>query len=296
MANLLVGAPAVLLLGFSARTFIEVMARERATIAFLVLPWAQDLLAALDSGAIRAEDYRLTDWRLLHLGAQYIPPQVVRRLQAHLPGLSFDVTYGLTESGGPGCLHLSAAHLEKLGSVGTPARGWRARVVDDHERPLNAGAVGQLHVSGPGMMRCYYKDPESTERTLHDGWLRTGDMAYRDQDGSVFVVGRKRDVVISGGENIWCVPIEEVLRRNGAVKDVAVFGAPDERMGEVVVALVELQGGRDCSEQELIDWCEPLPCYERPRQIRFGAVPRNALGKVDREAAKRSFTAQLGQA
>jgi long-chain acyl-CoA synthetase len=292
MGNLLVGAKGVLLLGFTVPAFFETMSREQVTIAFLLLPWAQDILLNLDTEAIKLENFSLENWRLLHMGAQCIPPSVVRRLKTYFPNLDYDISYGLTESGGPGCLNLGINNLHKLGSVGRPAPGWRAKIVDDKSNETKQGEPGELLVKGPHMMRCYYKDKVTTNSVLVDGWLHTGDVAKKDSDGFYYIVDRKKDIIISGGENIYPVQIEVFLRAYKPVKDVAVFGVRHRRLGEVVVALVELNPGTSCTEEELLEFCKSLPKYKRPRKIVFGDVPRNPTGKIEKFRLREKYSAE----
>jgi len=289
MGNLLVGAKAVLLLRFTIPAFFEAMERERVTIAFLLLPWVQDILFELDNGNLKLEKYNLHYWRLLHMGAQPIPPVVARRILAYLPQLDFDVSYGLTESGGPGCLNLGIKNLHKLGSVGRPAPGWQAKIVDDNGREVPPETPGELLVKGPDMMRCYFKNEKATKATLVDGWLHTGDIAKKDADGFYYIIDRKKDVIISGGENIFPADIEDFLRSHPAIKDVAVFGLPHCRLGEVVAALVEVKPGYSCAENELHCFCEALPKCKRPSKIFFGTVPRNYTGKIEKAKLRQKY-------
>ena len=290
MGNLLVGAKGVLLLGFRVEPFFETMWREGVTIAFLLLPWVQDILFGLDSGTLEPARYSLTRWRMLHMGAQPIPPSVVRRMQEAFPQLACEVSYGLTEAGGPGCLNLSADRMDKLGSVGVPSAGWEAKIVDPAGKALPAGEIGHLLLRSARMMRCYYRDPETTAAALADGWLHTGDLARTDGDGFYYIVGRMKDIIISGGENIYPVQIEEFLRSHEAVEDVAVFGLCDCRLGEAVAAQVQLKPGRSCTEEELRAFCQGLPRYQRPGRFFFGDVPRNPTGKIDKVALRKRYS------
>lgn len=290
MGNLLVGARCVLLLGFQVDAFFEVMRRERVTISFLLLPWVQDILFQLDSGRLKLTPEDVPSWRMLHMGAQPIPPSVVRQMQRYFPELAYEVSYGLTESGGPGCLNLPADRLDKLGSVGVPAKGWQARIVDGHDAPVEAEQTGELLLRGPGVMRGYYKAPEQTAAALRGGWLHTGDLAKRDRDGFYYIVGRLKDVIISGGENVYPVQVEEFLRTHPAVQDAAVFGICDCRLGEAVVAQIELKDGQTCTEGELMDFCQELPRFQRPRKLFFGKVPRNPTGKIDKKALRSQYS------
>lgn len=292
MANLLVGAKGVLLLGFSVPAFFEVMEREAVTIAFLLLPWAQDILVAQDQGMPDLGAYTLNAWRLLHMGAQPIPPQVLDRLRARFPEVACAVSYGLTEAGGPGCLNLRPECLDRRGSVGVPGAGWGARIVDDAGLDLPSYGTGELLVRGPHMMRCYWKEPESTAAALAGGWLHTGDLAYRDEDGFYYLVGRRKELIISGGEKIYPDRVENLLRTCPAVKDAAVFGLYHCRLGEAPVALVELKPEAECTEETLLSLCASLPRFQRPLQIFFGLVPRNPTGKIERVHLARRFAGQ----
>ena len=131
-------------------------------------------------------------------------------------------------------------------------------------------------------MECYYNDPKSTEEVLKDGWLFTGDMAREDEDGFIFLVDRKKDVVISGGENIYPVQIEDFLRQHNAIKDVAVIGIPDKRLGEVTAAIIEVKNGFTLTEEEVEEFCHKLPRYKRPKKIIFADIPRNPTGKIEK--------------
>ena len=143
--------------------------------------------------------------------------------------------------------------------------------------------MGELCVKGPGVMTCYYNDPEATAQVLTpDGWLKTGDMAMQDADGFYYLVDRKKDVIISGGENIYPVQIEDFLRTNPAIKDAAVIGMPDKRLGEITAAIIECKEGGSLTEDEVHRFCLELPRYKRPKRIIFAPVPRNATGKIEK--------------
>ena len=190
MANLLVGARAVLLKGFTVPAFFRVVHQERVTIAFLLLPWLQDILVALDAGRISDVADALCSLRLIHTGAQPIPPSVVEQLRQHFPQIALGISYGLTEAGGPGVLNLRMEDIERSGSVGLPPPGWQARVVDDAGNETPPQAPGELLLKGPHMMSRYYKSEAATEEVLAGGWLHTGDIACRDIDGYYYIVGR----------------------------------------------------------------------------------------------------------
>ena len=155
-------------------------------------------------------------------------------------------------------------------------------IVDESRSPVAQRKVGELAVKGPGLMTCYYNDPEATAAVLKDGWLFTGDMARMDEDGFIYLVDRKKDVIISGGENIYPVQIEDFLRGHQAIKDVAVIGIPDQRLGEIAAAIIELKPDYSSTEEEINEFCKALPRYKRPRKIVFDEVPRNPTGKIEK--------------
>ena len=129
----------------------------------------------------------------------------------------------------------------------------------------------------------YYKNPEATKEVLDDeGWLYTGDMAQQDEDGFYYLVDRKKDVIITGGENIYPVQIEDFLHKMEQIKDVAVIGLADERLGEIAAAIIEIKEGMTCTEEEVNEFCMALPKYKRPRKIIFAKVPRNPTGKIEK--------------
>ncbi len=280
--SLLTGGKAVLLKGTRPEWILQAVSDERCSIVWLLVPWAQDILDAVDRGAVKLSDYRLSQWRLMHIGAQPVPPSLIRRWEKLFPNHRYDTNYGLSESIGPGCVHLGVENIEKAGAIGRAGYGWETKVVDDRGEPVVRGEVGELCVKGPGVMKCYYKDPKATDEILHDGWLATGDMAVEDEDGFLYLVDRKKDVIIMGGENLYPVQIENFIRQHEAVKDVAVIGLPDERLGEIAAAIVEVREGRTLTEAELNAFCAGLPRYKRPRKIIFASVPRNPTGKIEK--------------
>ena len=289
LGSLATGGKAVLLRGVSPQWILRTVTEEKCTIVWLLVPWAQDILDAIDRGQVNLDDYLLDQWRLMHIGAQPVPPSLIHRWKKVFPHHLYDTNYGLSESIGPGCVHLGVENIDKVGAIGKPGYLWQAKVVDEQGNEVPQGQVGELIVCGPGVMQCYYKNPEATAEVLKGDWLYTGDMAEVDQDGFIYLVDRKKDVVISGGENLYPVQIEAFLRRFDKIKDVAVIGMPDARLGEIAAAIVEVKDGMTCTEEEINAFCQELPRYKRPRKIIFDKIPRNPTGKIEKPVLREKY-------
>ena len=287
--SLLSGSKAVLLRGVKPEWILRAVNDEKCTIVWLLVPWAQDLLDAIDSGKIRLEDYELNQWRLMHIGAQPVPPSLIHRWKKLFPHHSYDTNYGLSESIGPGAVHLGVENIHKVGAIGKAGYQWQTRIVNGAGQDVKQGEVGELILKGDGVMLCYYKNPKATEEVLKDGWLYTGDMAREDEDGFIYLVDRKKDVVISGGENLYPVQIEDFLRAFDKIKDVAVIGLPHPRLGEIAAAIVEIKEGVSCTEEEINAFCQGMPRYKRPRKIIFDKVPRNPTGKIEKPVLREKY-------
>ena len=295
------GSKAVLLKGVKPRSIIETVSEEGCTIVWLLVPWAQDILDAIDRGDINIDDYELKQWRLMHIGAQPVPPSLIARWKKVFPHHQYDTNYGLSESIGPGCVHLGVENIHKVGAIGKAGFGWEVKIADENGNTVERGQVGELYVKGPGVMTCYYRDEKATAETLKDGWLLTGDMAQEDEDGFIYLVDRKKDVIISGGENLYPVQIEDFLRAHPAVKDVAVIGLPDKRLGEIAAAVISIKEGMTCTEDDINAFCQKMPRYKRPHKIIFADVPRNPTGKIEKPKLREIYcgkslvAAQIGR-
>ena len=287
--SLISGSKAVLLRGVKPEWILRAVTEEKCTIVWLLVPWAQDLLDAVDSGRIHLGDYYLEQWRLMHIGAQPVPPSLIRRWFEKFPNHHYDTNYGLSESIGPGCVHLGVENPHKVGAIGKTGYLWESKIVNESGKEVPQGDVGELAVKGPGVMLCYYKNPEATNEVLKDGWLWTGDMARMDEDGFIYLVDRKKDVVISGGENLYPVQIEDYMRGFDKIKDVAVIGLPDARLGEIAAAIVEIKDGMTCTEAEINAFCEGMPRYKRPKKIIFDKIPRNPTGKIEKPVLREKY-------
>ena len=289
MGSFFAGGKAVLLKGVNPEWILKAASDEKCSIVWLLVPWAQDILDALERGELKLEDYDLSAWRLMHIGAQPVPPSLIKRWMEVFPAHQYDTNYGLSESIGPGCVHLGVENVDKVGAIGKAGYGWKTRIIDPQGRTVARGEVGELCVKGPGVMNCYYNDPEASAEVLRDGWLLTGDMAMEDPDGFIYLVDRKKDVIITGGENLYPVQIENHIRAHAAVKDVAVIGLPHERLGEIAAAIIECKEGCSATEQEIADFCASLPRYKRPRKIIFATIPRNPTGKIEKPKLREQY-------
>lgn len=292
MGSLMSASKAVLLRGISPEAIMETISNERCTIVWLLVPWAQDILEKLDSGELKLNNFNIRQFRLMHIGAQPVPQSLIKRWQAYFPGQAYDTNYGLSESIGPGAVHLGIGNLHKVGAIGIPGYGWQARIVkEDGVTEVEQGEVGELSLKGPGIMRCYYRNEEATKEVMRGEWLLTGDMARQDEDGFYYLVDRKKDVIVSGGENLYPVEIENFLSKCPLIKDVAVIGLPDARLGEIACAIVETPAGVTCTEEDINEFSKELPRYKRPRRIIFAKVPRNATGKIEKPLLRKIYHA-----
>ena len=290
--SFLVGGKAVLLRGVKPEWIISAVANEKCSIVWLLVPWAQDILDAIDRGDIKLDEYDLSHWRLMHIGAQPVPPSLIKRWKQIFPHHDYDTNYGLSESIGPGAVHLGVENIDHVGAIGVAGYGWETAIVDEKHNPLPRGTVGELAVRGAGVMKCYYKDEKATKEVLsEDGWLYTGDMARESEDGFIYLVDRKKDVIISGGENLYPVQIEDFLRRHQAIKDVAVIGLPDSRLGEIAAAVIDVKPDFTLDEKAVEEFCLDLPRYQRPRKIIFAEVPRNPTGKIEKPKLRKLYGA-----
>lgn len=287
--SLLSGGKAVLLKGTKPEYILDAVSKEHCTIVWLLVPWAQDILEAIENGSVKLADYELEQWRLMHIGAQPVPPSLIKKWKEYFPNHAYDTNYGLSESIGPGCVHLGVDNIHKVGAIGKAGYGWEVKIVDEQGEIVEKGGVGELCVKGPGVMTCYYHDKQATDEVLKGDWLFTGDMAQEDEDGFIFLVDRKKDVIISGGENIYPVQIEDFIRTHQAVHDVAVIGLPDKRLGEITAAIIEVKENHLLTEDDINELSKQLPRYKRPRKVIFADIPRNPTGKIEKPKLREMY-------
>jgi len=289
MGSFLVGGKCILLKGVKPQWIIESVSEELCTIAWLLVPWAHDILIAIENREIDLSKFTLSQWRLMHAGAQPVPPSLIENWKKYFPSQDYDTNYGLTESTGPGCIHLGLENADNIGPIGLPGFDWEAKIVDKQGNLLFGNESGELIVKGPGVMKEYYKNPEATARTLKNGWLYTGDIARYDRNGFIWLVDRKKDMIIYGGENIFPVEIENFLLKNEKIKDVAVIGIPDERLGEIPAGIISVKPGCILCESDIIEFQQELPRYKHLKKIFFGDVPRNPTGKIEKPKLRRIY-------
>ncbi len=287
--NFIVGAKAVILKGVEPKWIIEAVSEENVTVVWLLVPWALDILFAIQSGELKLDNYRLDQWRLMHIGAQPVPPSLIKEWKKVFPHHQYDTNYGLTECTGPGCVHLGMENMHKVGAIGLPGFDWEIKIVDDQLNLVDQGQPGELMVKGPGVMKAYYKNPAATAEALVNGWLRTGDIARQDEDGFIWLVDRKKDVIITGGENIYPVEIEDFLQAHPKIQDVAVIGLPSLRLGEIATAIVQVKPGQTLTKEEVDEYCLELARFKRPRRIIFDDVPRNPTGKIEKPKLRKKY-------
>ena len=271
------GMTALYMPKFDAGTWLSTVERERPGAAFIVPAMAQLLIAHP-----RFDSADLSSLWMCSLGSAPLAPNTLRRLQEKLPGATVSNGYGMTEAGPAYCSMPKEESSRRIGSVGKPMPPMEVRSVGPDGRVLAPGDVGEIHIRMPGREREYYNDPEATAATWEDGWLHTGDLGYVDDDGYLYIVGRQKEVIIRGGNNIYATDIEGVLLEHPGVQEAAVVGVAHEVLGEDVAAFAVLRPGTTLSVDELQGFCaERLADYKVPRRITFlETLPRNATGKV----------------
>jgi acyl-CoA synthetase (AMP-forming)/AMP-acid ligase II len=268
---------------FDADRWLRVVEQEHPVAVFLVPAMAHLLI-----DHPRFDEADLSSVTLCSVGSAPLAPYVVEKLQAKMPDALVSNNYGMTEAGSAYCVMPQGEAVKRPGSVGQIVPPAIARIVDEHDEPVPPEVVGEVRLQLPGHQREYYNDPEASAETWRDGWVVTGDLGKLDPDGYLYIVGRSKDVIIRGGNNVHATDVEHVLVQHDAVAEVAVVGAPHPVLGEDVVAFVVLQAGSTADADALRSFAlEHLADYKVPRQYVFiDGLPRNATGKVVKSELK----------
>ncbi|WP_028222461.1 class I adenylate-forming enzyme family protein [Paraburkholderia oxyphila] len=287
-----VGGTTVVHRNFEPKRMLETIEKEGITFTFMV---AAMLQAVLDEPELLSHDLSTVE-NIVTAAAPVPPPLLVRGIE--VLGPVFSVQYGMTESNG--CWlpahevkpRGTPEEIRRLASVGRPCPGIQLRIVDDHGNDLPRGLTGEVWLRSETQFSFYWNNTAATVEALRDGWYRSGDMGYQDKDGYIFLVDRKKDMIISGGENIYSREVEDALAAHPAVVDVAVIGVPDEKWGECVKAIVVLRRGQQTSEAELIGFCRTLIAnYKCPKAIEFvDELPRLPTGKISKVMLRKQFS------
>ncbi|MFJ2692078.1 long-chain fatty acid--CoA ligase [Pseudomonas sp. NPDC087336] len=283
LIQFMAGETHVLLSGFDAAEVLQVIERERITETLLVPTMILALLAHPDF-----DRHDLGSLKRLTYGASPSAGEMVEQVLARLPDLELSHSYGLTEacpvvSSNLPCNHTPQARQKGLSrSVGRGGLGVNVKIVDPQGQQVPRGTVGEIIVRGPNIMQGYWNKPEETARALRDGWLYTGDAAYMDEQGYLFIVDRLKDMIVSGGENVYSAEVENVLARHPAVALAAVIGVPHEQWGEAVHAVVVRKPGAQVDAEQLRLYCrEFIAGYKCPKSVEFrDELPLSAAGKV----------------
>jgi long-chain acyl-CoA synthetase len=279
-------ASTVLMPWFLAPSWLALAQEHRAQITAVVPSMIQLLLAE------PLEEYDLSAMRYVACGAAPLAAEVASELQRRVPGVEIREGYGLTETSA--LVSTNPPGRTRLGSVGLPVPGTEVKIVDDDERELAAGEVGEICCRSPSVMSGYWRDPDLTASTMAGGWLHTGDMGYLDEDGYLYVVDRKKDLIIRGGFNVFPRDVEEALLEHPSVAEAAVVGRPDKLHGEEVIAFVSLRAGAETTAEDLVaHGKERLGGYKYPREVHVvSSLPLTPVGKVDRKALRAQILAK----
>lgn len=272
------GGTSILVRSFEPELVLKLIEKERAT-TISGAPTMYHML--MDHPG--AEDYDLSSITKCTSGASVLPLETLKRLQSFFPGIRgvYDV-YGCTEASPTISILRGEESRSKPGSVGRPVPFVHVEIVDEEDNPLQRGEVGELVCRGPNVMLGYHNNEEASVEVLRNGWLHTGDLAMMDDAGFIYIVDRKKDVIISGGENIYPREVEEVLLQHPGIADAAVVGTPDPTWGEAVHAFVVVRNGWHLREDDVVEHCKAkLASYKKPRKVSFvQEIPRNPSGKI----------------
>jgi long-chain acyl-CoA synthetase len=279
---------------FSPQNFCEAVERERVTHTVLV-PTMINMLTQFSD----LKKYDLASLEYIGYGGSPIAPGLIQQVRKVLPGLKLVQVYGLSETGFLTGLRNDEHTPERLKSCGRPCLGIDVRVVDESGKEVEAGHPGELVARGENVMHSYWNNPEETELAFRDGHFRTGDIGYQDSDGYFYILDRLKDMIVTGGENVYCGEVEAVINEHPAIREAAVFGIPDPQWGELVAACVVLKPGYTLSAEDLIAYCRrSLANFKVPRLIEYSVVelPKGGSGKILKTVLRHRFSRQQERA
>ncbi len=265
--------------------YLQSIAEEKCTGGWNTVPTWSDVINAIKSGQVDLKKYDLSALSHIEIGAQPVPYILLEDSKKIFPKLPIANIYGITEGGGGGLTNCYDEDImKKPGSIGKATAFMEAKVVDSEGKELPPGGVGELLLKGPRLMKEYAFNPEMTAKTIKDGWLYTGDLAYKDEEGFIFFADRAKDLIIRGGENIFPAEIEDVLRKHPKIQDVAVLGYPHPRLVEIVMAIIQPKEGQTITDDEVINFVKEkgMAKYKWPEKMVYTAIPRNPAGKIEK--------------
>ncbi len=278
------GATVVLMRAFDPSSVFPTIERERITSGLAVPAMLRFMLAADNH-----EKHDRSTLRWLMSGAAPVPVPLIEQYAAL--GIEIHQVYGLTETGGPACLISPEEAIAKAGSTGPAFFHTDVRVVREDGHDALPGEIGEVIIRGRHLMKEYWNRPEATAETLRDGWLHSGDLATIDEEGVVYIPDRKKDMIISGGENVYPAEVENAISAHPGVADVAVIGMPSAKWGESAAAIVVAKPDRELGEHEILEFCQgKLARYKQPRCVHFvDEIPRNPTGKILKRILREQF-------
>lgn len=271
------GGTGVIMKSFNPVQFLETISREKITCTGLA-----PVMTNMVFQEPTFDNYDLSSLRVCIDGGEKMPLPLINQWEQKFPGVWFADAYGLTETFSGDTFLAKDKMVSKVGSVGKPIPGTNLRIVDEKGKEVAPGNQGEIALSGPKVFKGYWKNEEATAEAIRDGWFYTGDIGYCDDDGFLYIVDRKKDMIISGGENVASAEVERVIYELGQVSEVAVIGIPHPKWFETPKAFVVLRPGESLSEQEIKEYCaKKLAKFKVPHEVEFIAqLPRNPSGKV----------------
>lgn len=287
LAHIFIGGTSILKKAFDPYDCLETIQRMRIN-RWSAVPTIYSVIVNLP----HLHKYDLSSVKKLGSGAAAMPVEIKKRLAEIFPHAGITDSYGQTEAAGSVTILLPKDAFRKTACVGQPLPTVEVRLVNEKDEDVGLGEVGELIYSGYNRMRCYYKDPEATQEALRGGWMHSGDLARMDEEGYYYIVDRKKDMIITGGENVYSREVEEAILLHPKVAEVAVVGLPDPRWGEAVTAFVVPQAGVSLSAEEIIQSCKTqIAVHKAPKSVRFlNALPKNAVGKILKRELKGTYS------